>query len=332
MSSADGSRLLQAARLSGFGRADDDAEVTVMPALTDAHVHLGLAPLPAGGSRTLGRVLDLGGDPAVLLRPSAPSPPAEVAPEAPGGTEVLGAGAFLTAVGGYPSTRAWAADTWIREVTGPADAAVAVAEQAGQGAAIIKVTLNAEAGPVLDEPTLAAVVGEAARRRLPVTAHVEGPGQAQRALAAGVRALAHTPWTERLSGAVLEAMAARTVWISTLDMHRRDGDDVAWETATANLRRFLACGGRAVYGTDLGNGLDVPELQAPEAEALISTARGAGLTEAEVLTAFTGAPLLPASTQVVSVLPRGIVDPGEALAALPHSRPVCVSALEGAQP
>lgn len=319
---------LRAARLCGAAGADGaeggegGEDVTVVAPLTDAHVHLELADLPAAGSGSLARVLDLGGDPRRLAAR------ARTAEQSGAATEIRWAGAFLTAPGGYPTDRGWAPAGSTREIRTPAEAAAAVAEQLSGGACLIKVALHADARPVLDDLTLRAVVDSARGGGVPVVAHVEGPGQAARAAAAGVQVLAHTPWTERLDDDLLAHTAERMVWISTLDMHRRDGDTQAWETATENLRGFLSRGGRAVYGTDLGNGLSTPELHAPEVEALVSVGRRAGLDDADLLAAFTGAPLLPDHAGIVSVLPAEVRTAGEALAALSQSRPVRRTALK----
>lgn len=217
-----------------------------LPPLIDHHVHLHLIDehaLPAGG---IAAVLDLGGDPVVLARRPDGLPRAAYA------------GAFLTAPGGYPSGRSWAPDAVVREVGDasphpgvPGGAATAVDEQASFGASVIKVALNATAGPVFDPRTLAAIVRAARGHALPVVAHVEGDGMTRLALDAGVDALAHTPFTEVLDrAAVARAAGAGQVWISTLGIHGPDEESIA----VANLRAFAAAGGRVLYGTDLGNG------------------------------------------------------------------------------
>lgn len=224
---------------------------------TDFHVHLELADVAAVAAGGLTRVVDLGS-----------SAPVEVP-----GVEVVRAGRMLTAVGGYPSNRAWAAGGLFREV-GDGEAEAAVAEQVADGAALIKVALNAEAGPVWPGALLAAVVDAAHARALQVVAHVQGAGQAERALAAGVDAFAHTPWTERLDDALVAALARETTWISTLRIH--SGPDR--ERALDNLRRFHAAGGRVRYGTDMGNGPSSGGLEQDELDAL----REAGLSVADL--------------------------------------------------
>lgn len=247
----------------------------LLPGFTDHHVHLQLHPadalelLAAGG---FSRVVDLGGDPDVLAVLAEPDPFAAA---------LEFAGAFLTAPGGYPSDRAWApAGSW-REIASTDDAELAVAEQVAAGASRIKIALNSDAGPVWSDALLAEVVVEIRAAGLPVVAHVEGPGQADRAIAAGVDVLAHAPFSEVLpAGAVERAVAQGQRWVSTLAIHEHAERAIA----TANVRGFRAAGGELLYGTDLGNGEQPLGLNPAELTALAE----AGLDETAVLRALVG--------------------------------------------
>ncbi|MCC4248183.1 amidohydrolase family protein [Microbacterium testaceum] len=219
---------------------------TALPAFIDHHVHAHLVDvhaLPAGG---IAGVLDLGGDPVALARRTTGLP------------RVTFAGAFLTAPGGYPSGRSWAPDAIVHTVTDasphpgvPGGARTAVDAQADAGAAVIKVALNADAGPVLSDAVLAAILTAADERGLPVVAHAQGAGQVERAIDAGVAALAHAPSDLSLSRRLLARAAdAGQIWISTLDIHRGS----ARARAIGHLAAFGERGGRVLYGTDLGNG------------------------------------------------------------------------------
>ncbi len=229
-------------------------------------------------------MLDLGWAPAAL--PGL----IDAARGAHRGLDVRFAGAFHTAVGGYPSDRAWAPAGAVAQLADAGEAARSIRAQAAAGASAIKVTLNREAGPVPDEALLAAIVAEAREAGLPLVAHVQGDGQARRALAAGVDVLAHTPWTERLDDDLIAAAAARQTWISTLAMHGRAGDDLAFARATDNLARFAAAGGAVAYGTDLGNGIERFDLDAQELAAL----RQAGVEGSALVDALLAEWLLPA--------------------------------------
>jgi imidazolonepropionase-like amidohydrolase len=259
----------------------------VLPLILDAHVHLGLVDASALPGRGVGRVLDLGWSPQIR----------RLAADAP--VEVAYAGRFLAAPGGYPGNRAWAPPGCVAPVSSPAHADEAVAEQVALGAAVVKVTLHAAAGPVLDVPALSAVVAAAHRSGRDVVAHAEGHGMVGLALAGGVDVLAHTPWTERLSDDDIARCAARQRWISTLDIHGHGRTTPARETAIDNLRRFRASGGRVVYGTDLGNGPLPVGVNAREVDALLL----AGLTPEEVIGAMTGDWPAPPPADRVSVVP-----------------------------
>lgn len=267
-----------------------------LPPITDHHVHTHLvdaATLPSGG---VAAVLDLGGDPTTLARSRHDGMP-----------HVEYAGAFLTAPGGYPTGRPWAPAAIIREVIGPGDAGgpgsaeTAVDEQAAFGASVIKVALNADAGPVFDTATLRAIVVRAHSVGLPVVAHVQGEGMPRLALVAGVDMLAHTPFSATLDGGlVAAAILAGQAWISTLAIH----DEVGRAHARANLERFASAGGRVLYGTDLGNG-DQPLGVNAEELALLQDAgvRGPALVAALVDPVPRPAPIHGVATFVAGPAP-----------------------------
>jgi hypothetical protein len=246
---------------------------TLLPGLTDHHVHSALVDLPTVRAGGIGAVWDLGGVPekvAELARRASPKMP-----------RVRFAGPFLTAPGGYPSDRAWApAGSW-REIHSADDAAEAVGAAHAAGATLIKMTAHA-GGPLLRVKTMTAVADAAHALDLPVVVHAEGAGTVASALDCGADLLAHTPWTEPLDHGVARACAARMSWISTLDIHGTEIPESV--TAVANLRVFRTYGGNVRYGTDLGNGPLPPAINRREIRAL----QAAGLTPAEILAAMAG--------------------------------------------
>lgn len=258
------------------------AEALYIGGFTDHHVHLQLVDTTHLEETRLGRGLDLGSDPVEIAR-IAGAVSARFGHD-PGGISISYAGAFLTPPGGYPSDRAWAPRGSVREVATVADAAAAVAEMKAAGASVIKVASNSTAGPVFSDELLAGIVRAADELGLPVVAHAEGPGEAQRMPRLGVRALAHAPFTERLSDDEVARQAGRIAWISTLGIH--DGD--AREIALDNVRRFHAHGGTVRYGTDMGNGDTPVDLNPLELDALREAGiRGAALIRALVPVAAT---------------------------------------------
>jgi imidazolonepropionase-like amidohydrolase len=260
--------------------ADRTLEVdgVLTPAVVDRHVHIRLSDP--------GAVL-LGGVTAVrdLAWPADEIFGLADASELPSfhGPLVRAAGPMLTAPGGYPTQDRWAPPGTGIELSGPETAAAAVEALADRGAAAIKISLNADAGPTPSDAELAAIVEAAHRRELAVTAHVQGRGQAERALGAGIDEFAHTPWTERLSEPLVEAAARSMRIVSTLDILSYGSVTAELRVASDNLARFRAAGGRIVYGTDLGNGPIPPGIHVREALLLHEAV---GMTVEEVLTAM----------------------------------------------
>lgn len=248
---------------------------TMLPPLIDHHVHLMLIGPDSLRDTAIAGVVDLGG-PLDTIASHA---------RRDGVPRVAFAGSFLTAPGGYPVDRPWAAPGSAREIVVeagderaalPTAAETAVDEQLAFGASVIKVALNRAAGPVLDSVTLAAVVASAHAAGVPVVAHVEGEGMSRLAIDAGVDAFAHTPFTERLDDAlVARAVAAGQCWISTLFVTGYGEPTAETEIALDNLGRFHASGGRVLYGTDLGNGEQPLGLNPAELALLVRAGLGA---------------------------------------------------------
>jgi len=186
-----------------------------------------------------------------------------------------------------------------------ADAAAAVDLQLANGASVIKIALNSRSGPVFGDEVLTAIVARTHERGTAVVAHAEGEGQAARAFSAGVDALAHTPFSERLAPDLVGAMAGRMTWISTLDIHGWGEPNDDFVRASDNLARFHSAGGRVLYGTDLGNGPLPVGLNRREITALLDS----GLSEDAVLASLTG------DTRLVPSWP------GERMSFLPGERP-----------
>ena len=282
---------------------------TLLPGLTDHHVHSALVDLPTVRAGGIGAVWDLGGVPekvAGLARRAAPvdngeelsegaallAPPStgwgrsggrphrRTAPPLP---RIRFAGPFLTAPGGYPSDRSWApAGSW-RSLTSPGEAADRVGEAHREGATLIKMTAHA-GGPLLPLAIMTAVAEAAHALALPVVVHAEGDGTVRNALDCGADLLAHTPWTAPLDDGLSRACAERMTWISTLDIHGWGTETPESVTAVGNLRQFLSYGGTVRYGTDLGNGPLPPAINRREIRLL----QAAGMSPAEILASMAG--------------------------------------------
>ena len=303
----DGGRIewVGSARLAPEADEELDVDGFLMPAAADRHVHIGMADPGAVLLGGVTAVRDLGWPPDVIF-------PLADASELPAfnGPLIRAAGPMLTAPGGYPTNDRWAPPGTGLEIRGPEAAAKAVVALADRGAAAVKVSLNAEAGPTPTDGELAAIVQTAGERGLPVTAHVQGKGQAERALGAGVNEFAHCPWTERLSEAVLEAAAKAVRIVSTLDIWSYGRVTAELRTAADNMARFRAAGGTVVYGTDLGNGAIPPGIDVREVLLLRETV---GMTPDEILEALVAGPLQSGAPADLIALAR---DPREDLTAL----------------
>jgi imidazolonepropionase-like amidohydrolase len=274
-----------------------DAEGFLMPAVADRHVHIALSDPAVVVRGGVTAVRDLAWTPDVIFGLAEASELPSFA-----GPLIRAVGPMLTGVDGYPTMARWAPPGTGRELRGVDDAASIVDELAGRGAAAIKVSLNAEAGPTPSDAELAAVCETASARGIPVTAHPQGRGQVERALGAGVDELAHTPFTDALSERVIDLMAGSLRVVSTLSILANAGPG-RLGIALDNLRRFCLAGGTVVYGTDLGNGGVPPGIDVHEARLL----EEAGLSSERVLQSMIRGPLraaAPADVIVVASDPR----------------------------
>ena len=281
-----GSRIVYAGAAGTAPAADREAagDWFLMPGAVDHHVHIGLSD-PRGVLRGgVTAVRDLAWPPDDIFGLADVSAATDF-----DGPRVVAAGPMITAEGGYPSRAGWCPPGGWIEVADPSEAAAAVDRLVRQDPAVIKVSLNAEAGPVLSDGDLVAVCDAAHTRNLRVTAHVQGSGQTERALGAGVDELAHCPWTERLSDDLVEAVARRMAVVSTLDIHSYGSRTPELERAVDNLARLIAAGGLTVYGTDLGNGPIPPGIHAGEAFHLAA----AGMSADAILASMTRSSLEP---------------------------------------
>ena len=301
----EGGRITYAGAATGIDVADEELTVDgfLMPAVADRHVHIELSDPSAvlAGGVTAVRDLAWPVERIFALADASEMPSFD-------GPLIKAAGPMLTAPGGYPTGDSWAPSGTGREVTSPEDATAAVEELATLGAAAIKVSLNAEAGPTPTDGELSAICDAAHAADLPVTAHAQGKGQVERALGAGVDELAHTPWT-RLSDEVIQTAALRLRIVTTLDILSFGHDTPEIRTALDNLRRFHVAGGSIAYGTDLGNGEIPPGIHTREAQLMVE----AGLEPEEVLEAMIRAPLAPDAPADLIVLRESPLDDLRAL-------------------
>ena len=280
----DRNRIRYAGSIEAAPEADDEVVGSwfLMPGAVDHHVHIGLADPRAvlRGGVTFCRDLAWPPDDIFPLVDISQSTDFD-------GPPLGAAGPMITAVGGYPSRAGWCPPGGWVEVRGAEEAAAAVDRVAGNDPAVIKLALNADAGPTLSDAELVAACEAAHALGLAVTAHVQGRGETERALGAGVDELAHCPWTEELSEDLAAGIARRMAVVTTLDIHSHGVRTPDLDRAVENLRRIAGGGGRIRYGTDLGNGPIPPGIHAGEVAHLAA----AGLSPERILRAMTLAPL-----------------------------------------
>ena len=256
-------------RFATVGEVSDPGDVEVrllegrwvVPAFIDSHVHL--AFLPAGQALTEGGVAAAVDLAAPLFHLDSKQP-----------LRVLWSGPMITAVGGYP-TRSWGSAGYGLEVSGPQEARAAVRQLHAEGANLIKLPVTGE--PQLGDAALSAAVEEAHGLDLKVATHAMNQVLANRAAAAGVDLLAHTP-TGQLDSDSRKRWSGRVV-ISTLSAFGAD------PVATQNLAGLRQAGATVLYGTDLGN-TSTAAIDPAEISALVD----AGLDGEAILEAGTSAP------------------------------------------
>lgn len=303
----DGGRISYVGPGATAPAAEETFEVDgfLMPGVADRHVHIRLADPGAVLLGGVTAVRDLGWAPdEIFALADASELPTFTGPL------IRAVGPMLTAPAGYPTGDRWAPPETGYELVSPEHAAWAVGEFAARGATAIKVSLNAVAGPTPSDAELAAIVEAAHARDLQVTAHVEGPGQAERAVGAGVDEFAHIPWTDRLPDALLEAAAKTMRMVSTLDIQSFGDITQELRIAADNAVRFRAAGGTIVYGTDLGNGPVPAGIDVREALLLHEAVR---MSREDVLTAMVAGSLKEGAPADLIVSSR---DPLEDLHAL----------------
>lgn len=278
-------------RQSDFPAIDLDlGDVTIIPGMIDAHVHLSSDCEPAMGSgpaeqpeaeaalRIIGNahrflragvttVRDLGTESGLagLVRDRAAGVPA---------ARILTANQPITITGGHGAYMGMACDsrTELRK---------AIRAHAAQGSDWIKVMASggfmnprrpegmAIYRPLFTAEEMTLIVGEAHAHGMPVAAHCQNRDSIEIAFRAGVDTIEHATFAARPHAQVDEALAAEIAdagryvvptvnnyWLTV---------GVPWaprDVALANLRRLYDLGVRLVAGTDMGLATTTPEVYA----------------------------------------------------------------------
>ncbi|MDQ3870532.1 MAG: amidohydrolase family protein [Chloroflexota bacterium] len=252
------------------------AGLTLLPGFVDAHVHIALAEPYAVVANGVTTARDLGWPPEHIWPLVRRSSKRDF-----DGPLLVAAGQMLTTPGGYPTRASWAPPGTGRVVTDAADASVAVEEQAKSGAVFVKITLNAASGPTLDLHTLQAIIDAAHARGLRVTGHVAGLSELDKALDAGLDELAHILMSPEVipDDTIARMVETNMTVVPTLCVRFGQDQDIAID----NVHRFIAAGGRVIYGTDLGNEGAGPGINGREIDAM----RRAGMNNRSIIASAT---------------------------------------------
>ncbi|MCC6301412.1 MAG: amidohydrolase family protein [Gammaproteobacteria bacterium] len=213
-----------------------------------------------------------------------------------GRLRVLTSGPIITAPGGYPISIMGARDIAIAVAT-EAEARQTVRNLAGGGAVIIKIALEpgGEAGapwsgghmmhrlgdaghtppmlhhsaawPMLSENIVKAIVDEAHRHQLNVTAHIGEARGAGIALAAGVDEWAHVPCDPLPDALLKQAVMQQVTIITTMDTLSK------CHGVMQNAMTFIHLGGKLLYGAEIAHpdipwGIDAQELNYMQAAGI----------------------------------------------------------------
>jgi imidazolonepropionase-like amidohydrolase len=234
-------------------RVIDVQEGTILPGFINAHVHQGydgsnLEGWAQGGVTT---VRDLGTSRSrqalFAVRDERRGQPKYA--------RLVAVGPWMSVPGGYPEVP-WGAQGLA--VTSPDDAREKTEQLIEDGADVIKITMESgrtfgRSIPVLSREEASAIVDVANAHGIPVTVHAMDSSDLVRAIDVGVDDIAHMIWDELTDDVIARMVQQDIYWVPTLELYRYVSADAGngWdENAIANLRRFVAEGGKVALGTD----------------------------------------------------------------------------------
>ncbi len=250
---------------------------TILPGFINAHVHRGFSTsnLKAWAEGGVTTIRDEGAPPGTIADLKAIR--AEAAAD-PHYARLVSSGTMLGVPGGY-------GDLF---VSSPDEARQAVLKEIDEGVDAIKIAIEdgyagQHALPKLTPEELKAIVETAHAHNLPVSGHLTQAAYLRPLLEAGVDDIAHLAY-DRFSDAHLQQMVAQGVALTpTFTVFLNYGSPPGM--LHANLRRFVALGGRVALGNDYGGGPGTFELGIPMVE--IQNMSASGMSPMQILQACT---------------------------------------------
>ncbi len=266
----------------------DLGDVTLLPGLIDAHVHLGIGGRPEANALADLRagfttLVDLGARTDAILRLRDRINRGEVE-----GPRILAAGKWIGKQGGICEFGG------IGVPGGPDAYRTRVRENVDAGADVIKVCVSAWGADAFNKPdtyeiddtALAAVVEESHRSKRLVVAHAISIGSVRAALAAHVDGLAHAAYVDRATATLMRDRGMFMIpTLASLAGDAADPPSIALRGAVETAHR---AGVRMVFGTDGGvlpHGKNAKEFAALAKAGVprIDAIRAATINAAEVL-------------------------------------------------